>query len=88
MSDGQKQQTNYKNLISRNLNNLNDEDMFDLIDYIEAIQPNAIDERTDTTVKTVKIVMDSFTEQTYAKVWDYIRNLSMRRVQMQSQINN
>jgi len=65
-----------KSLIARNLDKLKDDDMFGLIDYIEAICPNAVIEKSPSSMK---INIDKFPNLVYQKVWEYIQKVATRK---------
>ena len=68
--------TKLKSLIARNLDKVKDDDMFGLIDYIEAICPNAVVEKTPTSMK---INFDNFNNFVYQKVWEYVQKVVLRK---------
>ena len=61
-----------KSLIARNLDKIKDDDMFGLIDYIEAICPNAVIEKSPSSMK---INVDKFPDFVYQKVWEYVKKV-------------
>ena len=65
-----------KSLIARNLDKIRDDDMFGLIDYIEAICPNAIIEKSSSSMK---INVDKFSNFAYQKVWENVQNVVTRK---------
>ena len=65
-----------KSLIARNLDKVKDDDMFGLIDYIEAICPNAVIEKSPSSMK---INIDIFPDLVYQKVWEYVQKVVLRR---------
>ena len=65
-----------KSLIARNLDKLRDDDMFGLIDYIEAICPNAVIEKSPSSMK---INIEKFNNFAYQKVWEYMQNVVTRK---------
>ena len=65
-----------KSLIARNLDKVKDDDMFGLIDYIEAICPNAVIEKSPSSMK---INIDNFPDLVYQKVWEYVQKVVLRR---------
>ena len=50
--------------------------MFGLIDYIEAICPNAVIEKSPSSMK---INIDKFTNLVYQKVWEYVQKVVTRK---------
>ena len=58
--------------IAKNFDNLTDSNMIDLLVYIENIRPQAIRILENDTIY---IDMEAFSEDTFNKVFDYIKNV-------------
>ena len=57
--------------IAKNFDNLTDSNMIDLLVYIENIRPQAIRILENDTIY---VDMEAFNEDTFHKVFDYIKN--------------
>ena len=59
--------------LTRYFDTLNDTNMVDLLVYIENIRPQSISLLENDTIY---IDMDAFNEETFNKVFDYIKNIA------------